>query len=338
MNRPTFEWSTETERAAWLAPAMGELTDPRVLSVIPLGFESYARLPHPVLSAEGRTVRWSEVAEWSGTELHNWTTFPEVALPRHLPEEPMPWDGDGPEEGTLPRGDAAVLTEILRESTTDPEDCWFCLWEGHGWDNVAAYHITDDGSVLRGTPPPDPVPAWIRSGPRVRLPERDHLLYTGPVEAVSAFVPEQGQTANLWWPADRSWCVATEIDLRETYLAGSRALVERVLADQRLEVFPIGPQDPVPSRPLPEWLAEEADRAVAELLDSGDARITTPCGSVHAWLEPSGDGDHRRFFVSCRDSSGSPASRDHTLRSTDEAELRERLRSELSVGLIELVC
>ncbi|WP_438387887.1 hypothetical protein [Actinopolyspora saharensis] len=337
MDRPTFEWSTDTERAAWLAPAMGELTDPRVLSVIPSGFESYARLPHPVLSPEGRTVRWSEVAAWSGIELHDRASFPEIALPRDLPEEPMPWNGEGPAEGTLPRGDAAVLAEILRESTTDPQDCWFCLWDGHGWDDIAAYHITDDGSVLPGARPPDPVPAWVRSGPRVRLPERDHLLYTGPVEAVSAFVPEHGQTANLWWPADRSWCVATEIDLGETYLAGSRFLVERVLADRRLEAFPTDPQDEIPLRTLPEWLVAEVDNAVIELLGRGEARITTPCGSVHARLEPAGESGRGRFFVSCGDASGSPASGEQTLDISDAEELRARLRAGLSAGLVELV-
>jgi len=43
------------------------------------------------------------------------------------------------------------------------------------------------------------------------------------------------QSPNLFWPSDRAWCVATEIDLDSTYVGGSRALVEAILADGRLE-------------------------------------------------------------------------------------------------------
>jgi len=43
------------------------------------------------------------------------------------------------------------------------------------------------------------------------------------------------QSANLWFPADQSWCVATEIDLAWTYIGGSRRCVASILADSRLE-------------------------------------------------------------------------------------------------------
>lgn len=71
----------------------------------------------------------------------------------------------------------------------------------------------------------------------------------GPLEAavdlgsrVAFFVP---QSPNLFWPADLAWCVATEIDLPYTYVGGSAALVEDVLAHPALEAWPAEPSDPV---------------------------------------------------------------------------------------------
>ncbi len=53
------------------------------------------------------------------------------------------------------------------------------------------------------------------------------------------------QSPNLFWPADLAWCVATEIDLPCTYVGGSAALVEEVLAHPAFEAWPADPSDPV---------------------------------------------------------------------------------------------
>ncbi len=42
---------------------------------------------------------------------------------------------------------------------------------------------------------------------------------------------------------DRSWCVATEIDLDSTLVAGDAALIDAVLARGGLEAWPVGPSD-----------------------------------------------------------------------------------------------
>jgi hypothetical protein len=55
--------------------------------------------------------------------------------------------------------------------------------------------------------------------------------------------PESTQSPNLWWPDDRSWCVATEVDFSWTYVGGSHALIERVLADPALEARPTQSSD-----------------------------------------------------------------------------------------------
>jgi hypothetical protein len=43
---------------------------------------------------------------------------------------------------------------------------------------------------------------------------------------------------NLWWPDDRAWVVATEVDFAWTYVGGTRDLAEAVLGEPRLEVLP----------------------------------------------------------------------------------------------------
>jgi hypothetical protein len=44
--------------------------------------------------------------------------------------------------------------------------------------------------------------------------------------------------AELWWPADRAWFVATEIEFEWTFVAGDPTLIESLRADERLEVAP----------------------------------------------------------------------------------------------------
>lgn len=71
-----------------------------------------------------------------------------------------------------------------------------------------------------------------------RLPHRKYLLYRAPLDAVGADLnPPFDQSPNLWWPDDLSWVVATEVDLAWTYVGGTRRLVDRLLADVRLEVL-----------------------------------------------------------------------------------------------------
>lgn len=57
--------------------------------------------------------------------------------------------------------------------------------------------------------------------------------------------PVRPTVANLFWPGDRAWCVATEIDLDSTYVGGSVELIADLLADPRLEAFPAEVTDDV---------------------------------------------------------------------------------------------
>jgi hypothetical protein len=81
----------------------------------------------------------------------------------------------------------------------------------------------------------------------VELPRRTYLLLEGPLDAAGELrvAPTTPQSPSLFWPDDRAWCVATDVDLDSTYLGGSAALVADLLADERLEVFGVDVTDPV---------------------------------------------------------------------------------------------
>lgn len=306
-----MRWSNRASEADWIAPLLAPFGTAQVSSVVPGGFDAYARILHPAEAADldgDRTVRWAEVADWSATSLESDTQFHDLALPEHTPSMPPPWQNQGPREGTLTGEGTAALITVLREHTTTAQDCWFCVWDGYGWDNTVAYSVSTDPNVATESYRlPDVVPAEVRHGPRVRLPDRDYLLYTGPVEDALAFVDSQEQTPNLWWPADRAWCVASEIDLAWTYLAGPTDLINQVLADERVEAMPAGPQDTFHLR-VTGRLAERLDEAVSDLLDQGRTRIDTSRGGVLASLEHSSDvrGDALWIHTSQHDPDGAP--------------------------------
>jgi hypothetical protein len=199
--------SAEVDAAGWLAPRLRPFGS-AAAAVVPDGFPAYARVPHPAP------------------------------------------DGEDPPEGNLPPAQLHALTATLARHTTTPAACWFCLWDGYGWlhGSPAVGMLTSRGA---GPPVPPALPPEVLGGPRVRLPGRDYLLFTGPLAAA----PELGwdgpdgwflpQSPNLFWPEDRAWCVATEIDLPFTLVAGSTALVSELVADRRLDTHRVSSGDPL---------------------------------------------------------------------------------------------
>lgn len=123
-------------------------------------------------------------------------------------------NAQAPAEGILPLALIEVLLEHLRPATTTPETCCFAVWEGFG-DSV--------------------VPTTLV--PKLELPNRAYHVFTGPLAAARtsfAMAPWSHQSANLFWPADHAWCVATEVDLAWTFVGAPRSCIEALLTDPRL--------------------------------------------------------------------------------------------------------
>jgi hypothetical protein len=332
---PETLWSTAVDEADWIAASLAPFDEHLVASVIPPGFQNHARVLHPAhytLAKGIRKVRWREIAAWSGVPLHPDSQFHSIALPPYPPAGAAPWNSQGPEPGSLDGADAVALIELLAAHTSTPSSCLFCLWDGWGWDTAMS-------AVLPGEVPipiPDPVPPEVRQGPRVRLAHRDYVLYTGPIDAALAFAGTPGQTPNLWWPADRAWCVASEVDLRWSYVGGTTALIDELVADPGLEALPAVPGH------LHSWvepyLAEMSDRTVAGLIGSGKASMETAGGTVRATLRRPGRlgrGGSLRIQSDSRNGVSSRA--EHRLTASNEAELAAELSGYLTAALIGLV-
>ena len=244
-------WQRDVSPAAWLRDALGPgFRD--VCSFVPGGLPGYARILHPAGGHEppgGEPRRWADIARENGRVPHATMQFHNIVRPRG---EPSADPGDMPATGVLPLAERELLVDLLAAETSTPDACWFCMWDG--WGGL------DDQGVSA----------------RVQLPGRAYLLYHGPVSAalsvpplaydragVGTFTPRgsrpppiaraaQGRAlADLWyggpavwWPEDRGWVVATEIDFAWTYVGASERAIERLLAHPGLEVWPAQPSDP----------------------------------------------------------------------------------------------
>ena len=94
---------------------------------------------------------------------------------------------------------------------------------------------------------------------------RSHLLFATPKAAVTAWPGMRDgrpQSANIIWPGNRSWCIATEIDWDSTLVAGTAQMADAILADTRLEAFAVDYEDDLTwcgytVNPRPAWLAQQ---------------------------------------------------------------------------------
>jgi hypothetical protein len=243
--------SADVAAAGWLGPRLRRFGS-AVAAVVPDGFPAYVRILHPARGSDGRAVRWAQVAAWSGRRMHRRVQFHAIARPAaSVPTDPAPWDGEQPAQGNLPAELLRILCATLAEHTSTAASCWFCLWDGYGW-----LHGSPSVGLLgrRGAlQVPPAFPPEVLDGPRVRLPGRDYILFAGSLAAASelgwagpfeSFLP---QSPNLLWPEDHAWCVASEIDLYCTVVAGSESLAQALVADPRLEAWRVQPADPIAS-------------------------------------------------------------------------------------------
>ena len=218
-----LEFCEDVSPGRWVEEGLSGFA--RVNSLLPPGFPAYARVFHPAYldDSEEQPVRWSTVASWTGRTVHPLMQFNRIAGmgddARDLYPDP-PW-GEHPQYGSIPEAELRTLVDILYGFTTTPHRCFFGLWEGRGYIDNRLY---------------PPVA-------RVKGCSRDYLLFQGPLEGVMAFLdrrgtPFWGDSPNIWWPEDRAWCVATDIDLYDTYVGGSVECVQAVLDHPDLEALP----------------------------------------------------------------------------------------------------
>ena len=246
---------TDVTPAAWIDERLlpiNRRVGVQVGEVIPTGFEAYARIFHPVRVPGGGTIRWSEIAERNGRVEH-----PEMQLEHLVGTLDLDQlDGmDPPLEGCLPVEDVVALVDTLGPFAATPDVCWFCVWDGFGfyggsvslsWSPgedpraIRARERLERERAHRARAQLDAIPVVnVHPSPDGRGAFRSYYLFRGSIAAASRLeFNGQYQSPNLWWPDDRGWCVATEIDGYSTYVGGSGRCIEAVLGDQRLEALP----------------------------------------------------------------------------------------------------
>jgi hypothetical protein len=229
-------WSNDVQAADWIVRRLHPFaTD--VGSLIPDVFEVYARILHPArLNTSDEKVRWASLAHETDSVLGPTAQFDSLAGSGGSRIEP-------PRLGTLEADELAALIELLAPQTGQPDSCWFAIWDGYGWIEGPPAFV-ELQSHSRQRPAPDRRHHAPPGHPRVAIPGRSFLLWHGPIESATTFSQSPNwQSPNLWWPQDHVWCVATEIDLRSTYVGGTQALVDRILLDARLEALRVDVND-----------------------------------------------------------------------------------------------
>jgi hypothetical protein len=206
---PFVRHATSLAPARWVQRALTTFAT-SVASFLPGDFAAYARLYHPFLDVgvpSERPTRWQDLSRRHGITIDNMRAA-EAFADHGEPNRQAPI-------GTMPLAVLDALLDHLGPATSTPDACAFAVWTGYG------------GLVL----PPDLTP-------RLELPHREYHLFEGPVDGARtsyAYASLVHQSANLWWPADHEWFVATEVDHAWSYVGGSAALVAAILADERLE-------------------------------------------------------------------------------------------------------
>ncbi len=252
MDRVPFEGlspAPASDDAQWIVDAMADREG--VDLVVPEGFEAYVRLLHPLHDGQ----RWA-------------TTAPPYLRPGTEPY-PYPYpEAIQQVEGDMGAELVDVLVPKLAAATSTAESCHFGLWNGwgefhpgshsaafarriHWWVLLDALRARSEHrraeeaeraweSRQQAFLAACPVQPWWGG--------RDMLLFDGPLDRVTAigtlplFAERFRRRApQWWWPEDRQWFVATEIDFPWSYVGGSVSLIDSLVSDSNLEAIRADP-------------------------------------------------------------------------------------------------
>ncbi len=179
-----------------------------------------------------------------------------------------------PAEGELDDEAFATLARVGSSFTETPEDAYVAVWAG--WGGILGFYGDSPARVrfTLGEAPTDArhehftdrlrrdvlnnafrKPTWqegtlsrdVSEGPKLELPQREHVLFHAALAELSdADWPARApwvdrdwgspQSPSLAWPADHAWVIVTEVDYDSTIVGGSAAFIERLLAEEGLEI------------------------------------------------------------------------------------------------------
>lgn len=232
--------------------------------------ELRGHLPDGGLDVVERPIPWAEVAELRGTRFHpaaQWASLAgsadQIALggDRYL---------NPPREGQL---ELPTFTALVRRLAAQAGRAEVVLGFWNGWGELSLQpgafallfpagtsrrereQAQREAEAARAARRSSQLAEVARLGPWLELPHREYVLLDADLVELTDEgwttaaglgsqddpLPAADLTPNLLWPADHSWCVATEIDFDSTLVGGSRALIDAVLADPVLDAVEVGP-------------------------------------------------------------------------------------------------
>ena len=223
---------------------------------------------HPI--EEETTWTWATVAERNGRVMHPLVQWRRLTDDESLMSFPDGWGLSQSREGWLDPRLFAALTEHLAKATTVPDNMVIALWDGWGFDARFSFYMSSDSGEGDDS---ERSRAWeeqarqeasaavsaeflaaVRRGPRLAYPGREFVLMQGSLTELAdpawgertgiGWMPYRPEpTPQMFWPGDHAWVVASEIDWDSTIVAGSRQLIDDVLADPAFEAYDVGEDD-----------------------------------------------------------------------------------------------
>lgn len=133
-----------------------------------------------------------------------------------------------------------ILTTVGARHTSTPDRAWFAIWEGYGWATSTLLWAYNEGALdverqrAEDARRREPIRAGLAELPRFGLPNRDYYLVCGNVAAATQ-ISQPGpfhrwQRPELFWPDDRRWFVATDVDFWSLYIGGDHDFVDELTA------------------------------------------------------------------------------------------------------------
>jgi hypothetical protein len=140
-----------------------------------------------------------------------------------------------------------VIASIGERHTSSPHQAWFAIWDGHGFDTGTTHiaHREPLGEEARRALERERTRlleedrrrnAAIRTAldqiPRFDRPHRSYYLLEGPVAAVTGLRDpgsDGWRNPDLFWPDDRRWFVATDVDFWSLYIGGADRFISELV-------------------------------------------------------------------------------------------------------------
>jgi hypothetical protein len=177
----------------------------------------------------GASIPWTQLVEFGPPG------FPAYARLRFIPDPTKPDQvesdvnlaDDHPSD--LQQTQRALA--YLQPFTATPEDCYFCVWEGYS-----------DGYI----------PPSVLDGPMVTIPHRRYFLLHGSLPDFGSWEETlgdlgYGQPPAFAWPADHSWCFASDVDPHWAGIGAEQVAIDALLNTPDLDVVPAQPTEPQPT-------------------------------------------------------------------------------------------